>query len=89
MAEAENKLERFSRRNNLRIVGLKEKSGELVSKILSEKMDMNDPQLARESASRRDEGWYRCSFPAYVGENVEASRQACDQETTTSTAGGL
>ena len=51
MAEAENKLERFSRRNNLRIVGLKEKSGEkpleLVSKILSEKFDMNDPQLER------------------------------------------
>ena len=51
MAAAENKLERFSRKNNIRIVGMKEKTGEkpleLVAKMLSERFDLVDPQLER------------------------------------------
>ena len=51
MEEKENKLERFSRRNNLRIVGLKEKTGEkpieLVTKIISDYLDIEDPQVER------------------------------------------
>ena len=51
MAAAENKLERFSRRNNIRVVGLKEKTGEkpeeVVKKLFSEKFNMEHCNVER------------------------------------------
>ena len=51
MAEADNKLERMSRRNNIRIVGMKEKTAEkpmeLVNKLLQEKFGMEGVEIER------------------------------------------
>lgn len=51
MADAENKLERFSRRNNIRVVGLKEKTGEkpeeVVKKLFRDKFNMEHCKVER------------------------------------------
>ena len=59
MTEADNKLERMSRRNNIRIVGLKEKTEEkpmeLVSKLLQEKFGMEvEIERAHRNGYKRD-----------------------------------